>query len=93
MLATCSTNRRNFRHSTNGVLDMEKLCKLYHDSLRHGCYINPSRYVRKKQARDFREYARELRELYMVEKVKYDKPEPKKNRPYYRALENKKWRF
>jgi len=55
------------------------------------CYVKPSRYhVWRKhlQAQEAREYVH-----YHCRYPKHDKPEPKKNRPYYRALENKKWRF
>ena len=57
------------------------------------CYLKPSRYrTWKKQAREIREFWNDL-SWYAQRDRKYEKPEPKKNRPYYRALEKKKWRF
>ena len=75
---------------------MEKLCKPYLKEVRLGsygdvydCYMKPSRHhVRERQALEAREYVH-----YEHRYPKHEKPEPKKNRPYYRALENKKWRF
>lgn len=87
---------------------MEELCKPYLKEVRLGClkevrlgsysdvydcYVKPSRYhVRERQAREIREFWNNLSWERLCNR-KHEKPEPKKNRPYYRALENKKWRF
>jgi len=56
------------------------------------CYIKPSRYHVWRKAREAREFWNDF-SWYAQRDCKHEKPEPKKNRPYYRALENKKWRF
>ena len=56
------------------------------------CYLKPSRYHVWRKAREAREFWNDLT-WYAQRDRKHEKPEPKKNRPYYRALENKKWRF
>ena len=79
---------------------MEELCKPYLKEVRLGsysdvydCYMKPSRYhVRERQAREIREFWNNLSWERLCNR-KHEKTEPKKNRPYYRALENKKWRF
>ena len=71
---------------------MEKLCKPMQRTLDacyvDTCYVKPSRYHVWRKALEAREYVH-----YEHRYPKHEKSEPKKNRPYYRALENKKWRF
>ena len=64
---------------------MEELCKPYLKEVRLGC-------LRERQAREIREFWNNLSWERLCNR-KHEKTEPKKNRPYYRALEKKKWRF